>query len=92
MDKKGIEFINQIENKIIYMSSLSTIGSTHPDITHALNILELVKYERYSDLGKYINDGIEYTENKNYSYKVRDRLNKVIQFNREYLESIENDE
>lgn len=72
-----------IENRILIDKETSN---------HINNILELIKHNKFGELNSYLNDEILYTPNKNYSYKVRDKISDEILNHNAFIAELENDD
>lgn len=97
MENKSNEFLNNIVKELDSYIDFETdelIENTKVSLalSHIINIFQLIKDNRINDLKSYINDDIAYTDNKNYSYSVREKLAIEIYNHLEYIERIESNE
>jgi hypothetical protein len=98
MKNTSVEFLTKLQEHIgyeFYQKPNTFIRPTQIEsdvATHLGNILELIKTNRLADLQSYINDDWATTPNKNYTYKLRDKISSEIRHNINYIKNIENND
>lgn len=86
MMTKSEEFLTKLQNELLFKDKL-----LYAENQHLRNILELIKQNKFDDLKSYINNDYAYTANKNYAYRLRDKISAEIQHHINYIMEIEND-
>lgn len=91
---KSEKFLNELQSIIgdDYIDINSSVFIDGETSIHLNNILELIKHNRFGDLNSYLNDEILYTPNKNYTYKIRDKITDEILSHKIFIKDIENDD
>lgn len=95
--KKSEKFLNRTYNSLVsfYDGDGSMSDSDISDgntLTYVRDIFELIKANKFDDLQSYINDDVAVTPNKNYTYRLRDKISLEISNQLEFIKEIENDD